>query len=205
MSLRSAVAKHNAPYTTVNKSWKQLGGDTDAPSWLAFCQSVPPPPADEAAAEADKTICNESPLGPQLTRSATRYGDGVREGGGLRGVIAATQCARAVAAPMGRTATVRVSTLVQTFAGYCAPRACEITTMSPCLSPSQWPRRASEKLWRQSSPAAARRSPRRGLEELSRRRLRASVFTGTLAPAVLGKLACAARTGAPQAREYTQT
>ena len=49
-------------------------------------------------------------------------------------MIAATQCARAVAAPMGRTATVRVSTLVQTFAGYCAPRACEITTMSPCIT-----------------------------------------------------------------------
>ena len=49
-------------------------------------------------------------------------------------MIAATQCARAVAAPMGRTATVRVSTLEQTFTDVCARRTCEITTMSPCLT-----------------------------------------------------------------------
>ena len=105
-------------------------------------------------------------------------------------MIAATQCARAVAAPMGRTATVRVSTLVQTFAGYCAPRACEITTMSPCLSPCS----GLAELPKNYGGRALRRRHGGLLGEDWKSfacRLQASVFTGTLAPAVSVKSTCA--------------
>ena len=60
------------------------------------------------------------------------------------------------AAPMGREATVRVSTLVQTFAVLYALRRGEITTMARPLAELEVDYREPHEVWQQSSPGSRR-------------------------------------------------
>ena len=98
------------------------------------------------------------------SRAWARYGDGVREGGGLRGDCGdgVRACGRCPYGADGDGESVDAGADVRWLLRTSGVRDYNDVALSLTL---QWPRRASEKLWRQSSPAAARRSPRRGLEE----------------------------------------
>ena len=79
MSLRQAEKKHAAPFSSLQKAWREMGGQEKTPAWQAFCRSVPPLPPEESTPSPDPETL-ESPLGPRLTRQATHYGDGVPYG-----------------------------------------------------------------------------------------------------------------------------
>ena len=79
-TLRAAATHADAPYSTLNKTWKAMGGDTKGPAWQAFIASLPPKPEPAAATPAPAVAAEESPLGPRLKRKADRYGDAVPYG-----------------------------------------------------------------------------------------------------------------------------
>jgi len=77
-SLQAAARDSEAPYASLNKAWKAMGGDVGSPTWLAFAASLPPlAPTTQPTREP---AVDESPLGPRLKRLATRHGDGVPYG-----------------------------------------------------------------------------------------------------------------------------
>ena len=79
-TLRAAAEAERAPYTSLNRAWLQLEGDTKGPAWQAFVASLPPKPQPPAAAPAPAAAAEESPLGPRLKRKADRHGDAVPYG-----------------------------------------------------------------------------------------------------------------------------
>lgn len=77
-SLQKAARDTPAPYASLHKSWKGLGGDVDSPSWQAFKLALPPlPPTPEVETAPSPA---DSPLGPRLKRKADRHGDAVPYG-----------------------------------------------------------------------------------------------------------------------------
>eukprot|EP00966_Prymnesium_polylepis_P322214 7378479-Prymnesium_polylepis.3 len=81
--LREAIRDTpGAPYASLNKAWKAMGGDADGPAWHAYRASLPalPPTALTPAAAPAPAAVEESPLGPRLKRKASRYGDAVPYG-----------------------------------------------------------------------------------------------------------------------------
>jgi hypothetical protein len=77
-TLRKASEREEAPYASLNKAWKAMGGDIDGPAWKAFKESLPPVPAPAPAPTKDAAA--ESPLAPRLKRKANRHGDAVPYG-----------------------------------------------------------------------------------------------------------------------------
>ena len=76
--LREAVRLSHAPYGTLHRAWKSLGGDTNSDAWQAFVVSLPELPA--APPEALRPEAPSTPLADCLKRSANRHGNAVPYG-----------------------------------------------------------------------------------------------------------------------------
>ena len=79
-SLRSASADEGVPYSSLNKAWKSLEGDTKGSAWQAYVATLPSVPPPATAAPAPATAPVESPLMQRLKRKAVRHGDAVPYG-----------------------------------------------------------------------------------------------------------------------------
>eukprot|EP00966_Prymnesium_polylepis_P140682 3249271-Prymnesium_polylepis.1 len=79
-TLHKASCDEEVPYSSLNKAWKALEGDSNGPAWQAFVAALPPAAAQPASAPAPAAAVAESPLAPRLKRKADRHGDAVPYG-----------------------------------------------------------------------------------------------------------------------------